>query len=123
MLIWLEQRLRAIERYRRNGYSVGHHLDVFIIVDRLDGTFNRIVGQVASHPGNDPEARYTFTIKSGGKTIFERANMKGDAPPQLIAVDVPGSCDWVVFDFKADDDTAASKSAKGIWKNVEFKAE
>ena len=94
-----------------------------IIVDRLDGTFNRIVGQVASHPGNDPEARYTFTIKSGGKTIFERANMKGDAPPQLIAVDVPGSCDWVVFDFKADDDTAASKSAKGIWKNVEFKAE
>ena len=94
-----------------------------IIVDHLDGTYRRILGQVASHPDNNPEARYTFTIKSGAKTIFERANMKGDAPPQLIAVDIPGNCDWVTFDFKADDETDASKGAKGVWKAVKFSAE
>ena len=94
-----------------------------IIVDRLDGTYRRILGHVATHPDNRPEARFTFTIKAGNKTLFERANMKGSDVPQLIAVDIPSGCDWVVFDFKADDESEASKAAKGVWKNVEFSAE
>lgn len=94
-----------------------------IIIDRLDGTYHRILGHVATHPDNKPEARFTFTIKAGRKTLFERANMKGSDVPQLIAIDVPSSCDWVVFEFKADDDSEASKTAKGIWKNVEFSVE
>ncbi len=94
-----------------------------VIIDQLDGTYRRILGHVATHPDNKPEARFTFTIKAGNKTLFERANMKGSDVPQLIAVDVPGECDWVVFDFKADDESEASKSAKGVWKNVEFSAE
>lgn len=94
-----------------------------VIVDRLDGTYRRILGHVATHPDNKPEARFTFTIKAGSKTIFERANMKGSDVPQLIAVDIPSDCGWVVFEFKADDESEASKAAKGIWKNVEFSAE
>lgn len=43
--------------------------------------------------------------------------------PQLIAVDIPADHHWIKFDFNADDDSAASKSAKGVWKNVEFVAE
>ena len=94
-----------------------------IIVDRLDGTYRRILGHVATHPDNRPEARFTFTSKAGNTTLFERANMKGSDVPQLIAVDIPCGCDWVVFDFKADDESEASKAAKGVWKNVEFSAE
>ncbi len=94
-----------------------------IIIDRLDGTYRRLTGHVATHPDNKPEARFTFTIKAGNKVLFERANMKGSDVPQLIAIDVPGDKDWLVFDFKADDDSEASKSAKGVWKNVEFVAE
>lgn len=94
-----------------------------IIVDHLDGTYVRILGHVATHPDNEPDARFTFSIKAGSKTIFERANMKGGDVPQLIAVDIPSGCGWVTFEFKADDDSAASKAAKGIWKNIEFSAE
>ncbi len=94
-----------------------------VIIDRLDGTYRRLTGHVATHPDNNPDARFTFTIKAGNKVIFERANMKGSDVPQLIAVDVPGHSDWLVFDFKADDDSEASKSAKGVWKNLEFVAE
>ncbi len=94
-----------------------------IIIDRLDGTYRRILGHVATHPENKPEARFTFTIRASGKVIFERANMKGSDVPQLIAVDVPSECDWVDFLFKADDDSDASKAAKGVWKNIEFSAE
>lgn len=61
--------------------------------------------------------------QAGGKTLFEGANMKGSDVPQLIAVDIPSECNWVAFEFKADDESDASLAAKGIWKNVEFSAE
>ena len=114
-----------------NGYKFADGSDMvvkttdrMIIIDRLDGTYNRITGHVATHPDNDPAARFTFTIYANETTkIFERANMKGSDVAQLIAVDIPSGTGWVKFDFKADDGSDASKNAKGVWKNVEFRAE
>lgn len=94
-----------------------------LVIGPMDGTYRRITGHVASHPDNKPEARFTFRIYANNKQIFERANMKGGDVPQLIAVDIPADHHWIKFDFNADDDSAASKSAKGVWKNVEFVAE
>jgi hypothetical protein len=48
------------------------------------------------------------------KQIFERANMKGGDVPQLIAVDIPADHHWIKFDFTADDESDASKCAKGV---------
>lgn len=98
--------------------------DKAIVVDRLDGTYCRVTGHVATHKDNDPKARFTFTIyANGSKKIFERANMKGSDVPQLIAVDIPSDTGWLKFAFTADDETEASKNAKGVWKNVEFATE
>ncbi len=98
--------------------------DKAIIIDRLDGTYRRVTGHVATHPGNDPKARFTFTIYAkNSKKIFERANMKGSDVPQLIAVDIPADTGWLRFTFTADDETAESKAAKGVWKNVELRTE
>lgn len=108
-------------------YADGDNLTVKsgerVIIDRLDGTYRRLTGHVATHPDNRPEARFTFSINAGGRKIFERANMKGSDVPQLIAVDLPSECEWLTFDFKADDDSEASKSAKGVWKGLSFVAE
>lgn len=89
----------------------------------MDGTYARIVGHVATHPDNRPEARFTFRIFAGDKEIFSRANMKGSDVPQLIAVDIPADTHWVKFSFTADDESEASTSAKGLWKQTEFVAE
>ena len=89
----------------------------------LDGTYARIYGHVATHRDNLPEARFTFRISADGKEIFARANMKGSDVPQLIAVDIPGDTHWLKFEFVADDDTEASKAAKGVWQQTEFVTE
>lgn len=89
----------------------------------MDGTWAKILGHVATHPDNKPEARFTFKILADDKEIFARANMKGSDVPQLIAVDIPGDTHWVKFVFTADDETEDSKSAKGVWKNTEFATE
>ncbi len=91
-----------------------------VTIGPMDGTFIRITGHVATHPDNDDDARFTFTILADDEKIFERANMKGGDVPQLIAVDIPANKHWIKFDFKADDETLESKNAKGVWKNVEF---
>ena len=88
-----------------------------------DGSFNKITGHVATHPDNDPSARFTFSIYADKQLIFQRANMKGSDVPQLIAVDIPGGARSLNFDFTADDETEASKNAKGVWKGVVFSAE
>ena len=94
-----------------------------LVIGPMDGTYRRITGHVASHPDNKGEARFTFRIYANKRQIFERANMKGGDVPQLIAVDIPADHHWIKFDFTADDESDASKSAKGVWKNVEFVAD
>ena len=94
-----------------------------LVIGPMDGTYRRITGHVASHPDNKGEARFTFRIYANKRQIFERANMKGGDVPQLIAVDIPADHRWIKFDFTADDESDASKSAKGVWKNVEFVAD
>ena len=89
----------------------------------MDGTYTRIYGHVATHAGNRPEARFTFRIFADGKEIFSRANMKGSDVPQLIAVDIPTDTHWIKFEFTPDDETEASKSAKGVWQQVELISE
>lgn len=87
------------------------------------GTYTKITGHVASHADNQAAARFTFRILAGGKEIFSRANMKGSDVPQLIAVDIPGDTHWIKFTFTPDDESEASKSAKGVWKQTEMIAE
>lgn len=90
--------------------------------------YTKIRGHVATHRANAPDARFTFRIFAGNhvigeKQIFERANMKGDSVPQLIEVNLPADSQWVRYEFTADDASEASKSAKGVWKGVEYLAE
>ena len=120
-------KMLALDMLKNRSSVVGENMVVTnaqrITVGPMDGTYRRITGHVATHEDNEASARFTFTIYANDEKIFERANMKGSDVPQLIAVDIPADKHWIKFDFKADDETEASKSAKGVWKKVEFVAE
>ncbi|MBP5791766.1 MAG: DUF5110 domain-containing protein, partial [Kiritimatiellae bacterium] len=98
------------------------------VQQKPDEIYRRIRGHVATHKDNDPKARFTFRIFAGNhvigsKEIFARANMKGNDVPQLIEVNIPADSQWVRYEFRADDESAESKAAKGVWKNIEYIAE
>lgn len=98
------------------------------IVQKPGEMFRKIRGHVATHKSNSPEARFTFRICAGNhvigsKEIFARANMKGNDVPQLVEVNIPADSQWVRYEFKADDASEESASAKGVWKNMEYIAE
>jgi hypothetical protein len=98
------------------------------VVQNPDSVYTKVKGAVASHPGNRPEARFTFRIFAGNhvigtKQIFERANMKGSDVPQILEVNIPADSQFVRYEFTADDESEASKGAKGVWKTVEYVAE
>lgn len=98
------------------------------ILQKPDGIYRRIRGHVATMKGNDPKARFTFRIFAGNhvtgtKEIFARAGMKGNDVPQLIEVNIPADSQFVRYEFRADDESAESKGAKGVWKNIEYIAE
>lgn len=98
------------------------------VLQRPESIYTKVKGHVATHPDNKAEARFTFRIYAGNhvtrdKLIFERANMKGKDVPQLIEVNLPVDVQNVRYEFTADDDSEASKSAKGVWKHVEYMTE
>ena len=98
------------------------------VVQRPESVYTKLKGQVATHPDNKPEARFTFRIFAGNhvtkdKQIFERANMKGNDVPQLIEVNLPADVQNVRYEFTADDESESSRNAKGVWAHVEYIAE
>ncbi|MCR5414717.1 MAG: DUF5110 domain-containing protein [Kiritimatiellae bacterium] len=98
------------------------------VVQKPEPFYSKIRGHVATHKDNDPAARFTFRIFAGNhvagrKQIFERANMKGNDAPQLIEVNLPTDVQKVEYEFTADDESEASKNARGVWKKVEYIAE
>ena len=98
------------------------------VLQKPDAAYTKVKGSVASHPDNRPEARFTFRVFAGNhvvgtKQIFERANMKGTDVPQLLEVNIPADSQFVRYEFTADDESEASKGAKGVWKAIEYIAE
>ncbi len=124
-------RVDAVDLLKDKSIAVGRDMVVRPgekVQQKPDAVYTKVKGAVASHEGNRPEARFTFRIFAGNhvigtKQIFERTNMKGSDVPQLVEVNIPADSQFVRYEFTADDESDASKGAKGVWKAMEYIAE
>lgn len=63
-------------------------------------------------------AAFTRLVPEDG--ISKAFTLRGEG---ANAVDIPGDTHWIKFTFTPDDESEASKSAKGVWKQTEMIAE